>query len=139
MKSSVLIFVISLLWVFSLKSQNNVLVAEPKEISNEDSVYIVVEKMPEFPGGVVALRKFIQDNFNFGLIGEMNIQGSIYVRFIVNNSGKVDNAQIVRGVAPLLDDEALRVVNSLPDFKPGTQNGKPVNVWYSVPIHFHLN
>jgi len=96
--------------------------------------------MPEFPGGAPALRSFIAENITYPKIARENgIEGTVYVKFVVNIVGKVQDAQIARGVDPLLDAEAIRVVNMLPDFKTGMQDGKPVDVWYFVPIVLNLN
>ncbi len=113
---------------------------EEEEEEEAPQVFVVVEKMPEFPGGVVALRKYIAENVNYPAIARENdIQGTVYLKFVVTSKGKVDQVQITRGVDQLLDDEAIRVVKTLPDFKPGMQGGKNVSVWYSVPIVFKLN
>ncbi len=105
-----------------------------------DEVLLISEQMPEFPGGEVALRKFIAENLQYPKITqECDISGKVYVRFVVTKIGEVANIQIVRGVDELLDMEAIRVISTLPNFKPGMQNGKPVNVWYTVPVDFQLN
>ena len=111
--------------------------AEAEE--EEAQVFFIVEDMPEFPGGDLALRKYIANAIKYPVIAQENgIQGKVYVTFVVGKDGKVTNARIARGVDPSLDKEALRVVNSLPTWKPGKQRGKPVNVSYTVPINFVL-
>ncbi len=110
-----------------------------EEEAEEAQVFFIVEDMPEFPGGDLALRKYIATAINYPVIAQENgIQGKVYVTFVVGKDGKVTNARIARGVDPSLDKEALRVVNSLPTWKPGKQRGKPVNVSYTVPINFVL-
>ena len=105
-----------------------------------DEVFFVVEKMPQFPGGEAALRQYIAENIAYPVLAQENdIQGTVYVRFVVTKKGNVGEVQVVRGVDKLLDDEAIRVVESLPKFTPGSQRGKKVNVWYTVPIKFQLN
>ncbi len=105
----------------------------------EAEVFFIVEDMPEFPGGDLALRKYIANAIKYPVIAQENgIQGKVYVTFVVGKDGKVTNARIARGVDPSLDKEALRVVNTLPVWKPGKQRGKPVNVSYTVPINFVL-
>ena len=117
----------------------NATVQENKIPEGED-VFFVVEKMPEFPGGDEALRQFITNNISYPeLAKDSDIQGKVYVTFVVSKDGSVANAKIARGVDPLLDREALRVVNSLPSWTPGYQNEKPVNVSYTVPINFVLD
>jgi protein TonB len=102
-------------------------------------VFFIVEDMPEFPGGELALRAYIANSIKYPVIAQENgIQGKVYVTFVVGKDGKVFNATIARGVDPSIDKEALRVVNALPAWKPGKQRGKPVNVSYTVPISFVL-
>ena len=110
-----------------------------EEEAEEAEVFFIVEDMPEFPGGDLALRKYIANAIKYPVIAQENgIQGKVYVTFVVGKDGKVTGARIARGVDPSLDKEALRVVNSLPTWKPGKQRGKPVNVSYTVPINFVL-
>ncbi len=110
-----------------------------KEEEEETQVFFIVEEMPEFPGGELALRKFIAQSIKYPVIAQENgIQGKVYVNFVVDRDGSVTNAKIARGVDPSLDKEAMRVVNSLPKWKPGKQRGKAVKVSYTVPINFVL-
>tara|TARA_B100000214_G_scaffold151845_1_gene108721 strand:+ start:4234 stop:4887 length:654 start_codon:yes stop_codon:yes gene_type:complete len=112
------------------------------EIEEEDDeeFFMVVENMPEFPGGDLGLMKYIQKNVKYPPIAkEYNITGKVYVSFIVDKTGNVTNVKIVRGVDKNLDAEALRVVKSLPKYKPGKQRGKPVRVMFTIPINFTLN
>jgi protein TonB len=102
-------------------------------------VFFIVEDMPEFPGGEAALRAYIANQIKYPVIAQENgIQGKVYVTFVVGKDGAVSNATIARGVDPSLDKEAIRVVNTLPKWKPGKQRGKAVNVSYTVPINFVL-
>ena len=111
---------------------------EEKE-EDEAEVFFIVEDMPEFPGGEMALRAYIANAIKYPVIAQENgIQGKVYVTFVVGKDGSVTNASIARGVDPSIDKEALRVVNTLPKWKPGKQRGKPVNVSYTVPINFVL-
>jgi len=105
----------------------------------EDEIFYIVETMPEFPGGELALRKYIAQNVDYPVAARENdIQGKVYIRFVVTEAGAVDQVQVARGVHPLLDAEAIRVVKGLPSWKPGEQRGKKVKVWYTVPINFQL-
>lgn len=115
-------------------------ISQAKEEEEEETqVFFIVEDMPEFPGGELALRKYIGNAIKYPVIAQENgIQGKVYVTFVVGKDGSISNASIARGVDPSLDKEALRVVNSLPKWKPGKQRGKPVNVSYTVPINFVL-
>ena len=110
------------------------------EEESDDEFFMVVENMPEFPGGDLGLMKYIQKNVKYPPIAkEYNITGKVYVSFIVDKSGSVTNVKIVRGVDKSLDAEALRVVKSLPKYKPGKQRGKAVRVMFTIPINFTLN
>jgi len=110
------------------------------EEESDDEFFMVVENMPEFPGGDLGLMKYIQKNVKYPPIAkEYNITGKVYVSFIVDKSGSVTNVKIVRGVDKNLDAEALRVVKSLPKYKAGTQRGKAVRVMFTIPINFTLN
>lgn len=113
--------------------------ASEEEEVPEDHIFLIVEEPAEFPGGMRALNKYLSDNIRYPVIAQENgIQGKVYVKFVVNEQGKVSNAQILRGVDPSLDKEALRVVNLLPNFKAGKQRGKPVKVFFTAPINFQL-
>lgn len=112
---------------------------EVQEEDPEATPFVVVEEMPMFPGGDAELLKYIAENTNYPEIAkENNIQGRVIVRFCVTSKGGVSQVSILKGVDPELDAEAIRVVNTLPAFKPGKQGGKPVPVWYMVPITFTL-
>lgn len=116
-----------------------IVTADEEKDEDADKIFVVVEDMPEFPGGEMALRAFIGNAIKYPVIAQENgIQGKVYVTFVVGKDGSVSNATIARGVDASLDKEALRVVNTLPKWKPGKQRGKPVNVSYTVPINFQL-
>jgi protein TonB len=115
---------------------------EDLEIVEEDDeeIFMVVENMPEFPGGDLGLMKYIQKNVKYPPIAkEYNITGKVYISFVVDRSGSVTNVKVVRGVDKNLDAEAVRVIKSLPKYKPGKQRGKAVKVMFTVPINFTLN
>jgi TonB family protein len=114
---------------------------ESKDISASDEVvpFVTVEEMPHFPGEEEALMNFIRMNTNYPQSAKKNnIQGKVVVRFCVTETGGVSKISILKGVSSELDNEAMRVVSKLPTFKPGMQGGKPVPVWYMVPIQFTL-
>ena len=114
-------------------------IAKPADKPVDEEIFINPEFMPEFPGGDAALLTFLSRNIKYPVIAQENgITGRIFVSFIINENGEIYDATISRGVHPLLDAEALRVVNLLPDWKPGRQGGKVVKVRYSVPIYFEL-
>ncbi|HKL71223.1 MAG TPA: energy transducer TonB, partial [Marinilabiliaceae bacterium] len=102
-------------------------------------VFMIVEEMPEFPGGNAALMKYLANAVKFPVIAQENgIQGRVYVQFVISAKGEVTNAVILRGVDSSLDKEALRVVQNMPKWKPGKQRNRPVRVSYTVPINFVL-
>lgn len=112
---------------------------EVKEEEAPAEVFIVVEEMPTFPGGDKAMMEFIYANIVYPEIAkENNLQGKVSLRFCVTYKGTIDQVQIIKGVDPSLNEEAIRVIKMLPTWKPGKQGGKPVNVWYSVPVTFQL-
>lgn len=106
----------------------------------EDQIFIYVKNMPEFPGGVVALKRYIAEHVIYPAVARENgIEGTVFLRFEVTKTGKVGKVELQKGVDPLLDNEAVKVIKTLPKFKPGKQNGKTVSVWYSIPVTFKLN
>ncbi|MBO7587843.1 MAG: M56 family metallopeptidase [Bacteroidaceae bacterium] len=106
----------------------------------DDDVFMVVEEMPEFPGGTDALLEYLRTNLKYpDECKENNIQGRVLVSFVVNKTGEIINAEVVKSVNELLDAEALRVVNSMPVWKPGKQRGEVVRVKYVVPVTFRMN
>ncbi len=112
---------------------------EVQEEEAEPEPFVVVEEMPMFPGGDIELLKYIFEHTQYPEVAkENNIQGRVIVRFCVTSKGGVSQVSVLKGVDPELDAEAVRVVSSLPAFKPGKQGGKPVPVWYMVPITFTL-
>jgi protein TonB len=114
--------------------------AEPEEIvPAEPEPYIRVEEMPEFPGGDKALLEFIAKNLKYPKEAtDNNIEGRVYIQFVVKPDGSVGSIVVLKGVDPVIDNEAVRVVGLLPKMKPGKQNGVPVPVWFSVPVTFQL-
>ena len=104
-----------------------------------DGAYQVVDVMPEFPGGDEALLKYIADSTRYPKEAkEKGIQGKVIARFMIKKDGSVSNVSIPKGVNTLLDNEAIRVIKTLPSFTPGKLNGKKVPVWYMIPISYTL-
>lgn len=102
-------------------------------------VYEQVEQMPEYPGGEPEMRQFLVNSVKYPAQAQQKgIQGKVFVSFVVDKKGSVKNVKIARGADPLLDAEALRVVNSFPQWIPGKEKGKKVAVQYTVPINFRL-
>ncbi|MCC8134313.1 MAG: energy transducer TonB [Tannerellaceae bacterium] len=113
------------------------MVEEEEESARQ--IFTVVEEMPQFPGGDGELLKFISKSIKYPVIAQENgIQGRVVCSFVVNRDGSIVDAEVVRGVDPSLDKEALRVINTMPKWTPGKQRGKPVRVKYTVPITFRL-
>lgn len=111
------------------------------EIVGPDStgIYDIVKEMPAFEGGDEALMKWLGENIKYPQEAQdKKIQGRVIVKFIVNEEGKIEDATVVRSVNKLLDEEALRVVNAMPAWKPGTVDGQPVKVYFSLPVTFQL-
>ena len=103
-------------------------------------VYEVVENMPEFPnGGMAALMKYLTDNIRYPEAAKKaGIQGRVIVQFVVDKDGSIKNVRTLRGVNSDLDAEAIRVIQSMPKWKPGTQKGEPVKVKYTIPVMFRI-
>jgi TonB family protein len=122
------------------ESKENVQVVKEESIKeSEKEPYVVVEEMPMFPGGDPALLRHIGENTKYPEVSKaQNVQGRVIIRFCVTEKGGVSQISVIKGVSPELDAEAIRVVKTLPDFKPGRQSGKAVPVWYMVPITFTL-
>ena len=104
-----------------------------------EGVFMVVEELPQFPGGTTAMNKWISENLKYpGEAVKKKIEGKVYVTFIITSTGKIKNVDVQQPVNPLLDSEAKRIIAAMPDWKPGTQSGKAVDVRYKVPVEFKL-
>jgi protein TonB len=115
-------------------------VEAPVEEEEEEVIFMVVESMPEFPGGQQALFKYLAENVKYPVIAQENgIQGRVICQFVVNKDGSIVDVVAVRSSGEAsLDKEAIRVIKSMPKWKPGKQRGKPVRVKYTVPVNFRL-
>ncbi len=112
---------------------------EAVEDEDRPGVYMIVEQMPEFPGGDKSLFQFIADNTKYPADAkEKGIKGRVFVNFIVEPDGSVSDIRVLRGIGGGCDEEAVRIVESMPKFKPGMQNGEAVRVSYTVPVNFRL-
>lgn len=124
--------------------ETEVVIAPPVEVpvdeEVEEVVFVVVETMPEFPGGQQALFKYLSENVKYPVIAQENgIQGRVICQFVVNKDGAIVDVEVVRsGGDPSLDKEAVRVIKSMPKWNPGKQRGKAVRVKYTVPVNFRL-
>ncbi|MCR5646501.1 MAG: energy transducer TonB [Bacteroidales bacterium] len=105
----------------------------------EAEIFTVVEEMPEFPGGMAKLAEYLGKNIKYPqLARESGIQGRVFINFVVENDGSVTNVKVMRSLGGGCDEEAIRVVKSMPKWKPGKQRGKPVRVSYNLPVNFKL-
>ena len=109
------------------------------QTKKNDMVFDVVEVMPQFPGGQIAMMKYIMENMKYPKQAmKEGIQGRVAVRFIVEKDGSISDVKPILSVHPLLNKEAVRVVKSMPKWTPGKQNGKPVRVRFNLPVMFKL-
>ena len=105
----------------------------------EQEIFKIVEEMPSFPGGEAKLMEFVGKNIKYPQIArETGIQGRVFVNFVVEPDGSVSNVSVLRGIGGGCDEEAMRVVKSMPKWKPGKQRGKAVRVQYMLPVNFRL-
>lgn len=112
---------------------------EEEEEVLEAEIFTVVESMPEFPGGMGELMKFLAQNIKYPpLAKESGIQGRVFINFVVEPTGAISNVKVLRGIGGGCDEEAVRVVSSMPSWKPGKQRGKNVRVSYNLPVKFTL-
>lgn len=137
-------FIISVLFIamaaFGLNAQTEnytdfIIVTD--EVS--DTPFESVEQLPEFPGGQAALMSYVAQHIHYPAAAiDKGVQGRVVVRFVIEKDGRVGQTQIVRSIDPDLDQEAVRLIKSLPKFIPGKMNGQNVAVWYTLPINFRL-
>ena len=111
----------------------------PEEVVDENVEFVVVEEMPMFRDGTADLMKYLSENIKYPTVSaEQGVQGKVVVQFIVGVHGEILNPVVVKSVDPYLDKEAIRVISSIPKWKPGKQRGKAVRVKYTVPVVFRL-
>ena len=114
-------------------------VVEEEESAEETQIFMVVESMPEYPGGEAALYKYLAENIKYPQMAkESGIQGRVFVTFVVERNGSVTDVRVLRGIGGGCDEEAIRVVQSMPQWTPGKQRGKSVRVQYNLPVKFTL-
>ena len=102
-------------------------------------IFTVVDTEPQFPGGKDALERFIRDNLRYPQMALDNrVQGKVYVTFVVEEDGSISNPKLLRDIGVLCGEEAIRMVKSMPKWKPGMKDGKPVRVQYNLPVRFEL-
>ncbi|MGB0930885.1 MAG: energy transducer TonB [Chitinophagales bacterium] len=133
-----ILFLFALCNIVSLKAMTSIL---PVDTIPPEDIFVMVEKMPSFPDGKTAMLQYIKDNLQYPVEAKAaNIQGTVYVKFVVLKDGSLYDIKIVRGVANGfgVNKEALRLVQSMPKWTPGTQRGVPVAVYYTLPIRFKM-
>lgn len=119
-------------------AQNSKKSSEGKD-PNTEQVFTMVEQMPEYPGGEQALYQYLSNNIHYPDLALKNgKEGTVYVKFVVDESGAVRDANVTRKVDPMLDIEALRVIKAMPAWQPGKNNGRAVNVYFQIPIKFMI-
>jgi protein TonB len=105
----------------------------------QQQIFVVVEDMPQFPGGMGAVMKFLATHIQYpALAKESGIQGRVFINFVVEPNGQIDHVKVLRGIGGGCDEEAVRVVKSMPKWIPGKQRGKPVRVSFNLPVKFTL-
>ena len=110
---------------------------EPEVKEPSDDPFTIVEQMPSLSGGI---NKFLSNNIKYPKKAkQLGAEGIVYLQFVVSKKGEIKNVKVLRGVNKWLDEEAVRVVKAMPNWSPGKQRGKPVNVLYNLPINFQLN
>ena len=111
-----------------------------KDYNTKEEAYTVVDSMPEYPGGMNAMMSFLSSNITYPQQAKNDtISGRVFINFIIEKDGSVTNVNVLRGIGSGCDEEAVRVISSMPKWKPGMQNGEAVRVSYNIPIKFALN
>lgn len=113
--------------------------AENVVTEEEQAPFIIVEQMPEFPGGNGEIQAFIKSMVRYPVLAQENgISGKVYISFVIDKHGNVTKVKVARGIGGGCDEEAVRVVSKMPAWKPGKQGGKEVPVSYTIPVNFLL-
>jgi protein TonB len=138
----ILFVLFSIKTCFSQTQNSEVIAPDAVEVAPQEETFVIVEKMPEYPGGQSALMNYLSSNIQYPEeCRKMGVEGKVFVKFIVDALGNIINVQVLRGVTDgkLLEKEAVRVVKSMPKWQPGTQGGKAVSVYFTLPISFKLS
>lgn len=136
MKRTILLIFISLLSF----SYSQIIAQEGKtnnQYHKEEKIYETAEQMPSFPGGDLALLKFINENVKYPYQDEQ-VQRAVILRFVIEKDSTISNVDVMRSIDPICDKEAVRVIKSMPKWIPGKQNNEPVRVYYTLPVRFRL-
>jgi protein TonB len=139
MKKRSTILILLLIFIGANKSSAFTVNLPDSTIKSDSLVFLVVEEMPVFTGGEKALELFIYNNIKYPEVAlKRGIEGNVYISFIVDTLGAVTKVKLFRGIGGGCDEEALRVVKMLPDFRPGKQNGRKVNVQFNISVKFNV-
>ncbi|KXB08906.1 energy transducer TonB [candidate division MSBL1 archaeon SCGC-AAA382M17] len=113
---------------------------EEEEEEEEEQIFVVVEDMPQFKGGGInAFRKYVQENIEYPTVAAENgIEGTVFIKFVVDTDGDISSVTVMRGVDPALNEEAKSAIRGAPKWEPGQQRGEPVKVQFTIPIVFKL-
>ena len=115
-------------------------VVTEKEVVEDKTIYSFVEQNPEYPGGVKKLYEYLASHIEYPRMARDNgIEGTVYLKFVVDKNGKVSDVKVQRGIGAGCDEEAVRVVSTMPNWTPGRQNGAAVNVYFTLPVKFDLS
>ena len=130
------LLLMSLMAIFCLSTVS----AQKTVVSKKNQkVFDVVEQMPEFPGGIAAMLEYLMQNVKYPEDAEkQKVEGRVIANFVVETDGSISDVKVFKQVFPSLDAEAIRVLEAMPKWTPGKQNGKPVRVKYTVPVNFKL-
>lgn len=131
----IMVFFVLFLLLSQVNAQKNEIPEVKKSIKREK-----LERMPQFKGGTEALYKFITENLEYpSKAKEDGVEGRVVIRFIISKSGKVSDIEVVKSLSKECDAEAIRLVESMPDWIPGMIEGEPVDVQYTLPVRFKIN
>jgi periplasmic protein TonB len=136
-----LIIILNYLFAFGQQKDTTSKCDNSIDESNIEEIYesFACEQRASFPGGDTEMLKYINEHLRFPKMNiECGIEGKVYVRFVVTKTGNIEQSKVIRSADPLLDEEALRVVKSLPKWEPAKIKGEPVNSWFIVPVKFKL-
>ncbi len=121
------------------ENEEEVIFWEEPEVEDTNHIYSVVEEMPEFKGGTNEMYKYLSKNLEYPEVAlEAGIQGTVYIKFVVKKNGAIGDIVILRKVNKQLDEEAIRVIEAMPDWTPGKHRGRNVNTWYTIPIKYSI-
>ncbi len=130
---------ITLLLAVAIAACTDVFTKEPVVIETNEKIFTAVEEVPEFPGGTAEMYRYLQKHIRYpGPAARANVQGKVFLQFVVTKEGAVKDIKVLKGIGFGCDTEAVRVIKNMPRWVPGRQKGQPVNVQYTLPVNFQL-